>query len=139
MIALLPSAADAQRLAVAGGEPVDELHLTVAYFADADDLPDPALVAAQFAGPVTAEVSGHAVFCGGDQPVSVYLVQADGLSAANKALAPDGGFDAYVPHITAAYGKTPLVVSGPILFDRIRVASRGQSADMPLSADAEGG
>lgn len=36
MIALLPSAADARRLAVDGGEPADQLHCTLMYLGDAD-------------------------------------------------------------------------------------------------------
>lgn len=45
MIALVPTAEDAARLAVAGGEPVEELHCTIAYYSDADLLPDPETVA----------------------------------------------------------------------------------------------
>lgn len=37
MIALLPSAADAERLAVAGGEAADQLHMTLYYLGDAVD------------------------------------------------------------------------------------------------------
>ncbi len=39
MIALVPSEQDAHRLAVDGGEPVDELHLTLYYLGDAKDIP----------------------------------------------------------------------------------------------------
>lgn len=40
MIALVPSAADAERLAVEGGEPVTDLHLTLAYLGEADAIDD---------------------------------------------------------------------------------------------------
>ena len=116
MIALLPSQADAQRLAVEGGEPADEMHLTLAYFPDAAELGDPAecaaLVAEQLGGPVQGEVNGHAVFNpdGGDkEPCAVYLVQAPGLTAANQTFAPAGDYDSYMPHITAAYRQVPSV------------------------------
>lgn len=145
MIALVPSAADAARLAVDGGEPVDEMHLTIAYFPDATEMGDPAetaaLVAEQVGGPVTGEVNGHAMFHpGGDNPCAVYLVQAPGLSAANQVFAPPGDYDSYTPHITAAYNPTaPLVETGPITFDRVRVAYCGSYTDVALSDDEEGG
>lgn len=138
MVALVPTSADAERLAVAGGEPAAELHVTLAYFPDADRM-DPgqlaASVAAAFPGPVRGEVSGRADFTGGDRPCAVYLVQAPGLAAAHDALAPEGGtFDAYVPHITAGYdmGAASLTESGPVTFDRARISVRGQTQDIPL-------
>lgn len=39
MVALIPADTDAQRLAVDGGEPVDQLHVTVAYLGDAAGCP----------------------------------------------------------------------------------------------------
>ncbi|MFY1595481.1 2'-5' RNA ligase family protein [Micromonospora sp. WMMD737] len=38
MVALIPTPEDAQRLAVEGGEPVDELHVTLMYLGKADEL-----------------------------------------------------------------------------------------------------
>ncbi len=38
MIALVPSDADAKRLAIEGGEPLDQLHLTLVYLGDADQI-----------------------------------------------------------------------------------------------------
>lgn len=139
MVALLPSEGDAQRLSVAGGEPADELHVTVAYFPDAAAM-DPThladVVADLFPEPVLGEVSGRADFTGGDRPCAVYLVQAPGLSAAHDAIAPEGTFDAYVPHITAGYdvASTALTEGGPITFDRARIAVRGEYQDVPLGA-----
>ncbi|MGA5033382.1 ADP-ribosyltransferase [Streptomyces cellulosae] len=40
MIALVPAQADAERLALDGGEPVDELHCTLLFLGDADDWDD---------------------------------------------------------------------------------------------------
>ena len=42
MVALLPSREDAEHLAVSGGEPVHELHVTLAYLGNAADIPQPA-------------------------------------------------------------------------------------------------
>jgi len=39
MIALVPSDADIERLAVPGGEPADELHLTICYLGEAAKIP----------------------------------------------------------------------------------------------------
>lgn len=38
MVALVPAAADAERLAVEGGEPAEELHLTLVYLGEADQI-----------------------------------------------------------------------------------------------------
>lgn len=137
MIALVPTLEDAQRLAVDGGEPVDELHCTIAYYPNADDIATPAAFVDSldgFDGSIAATISGTAVF-GGDNPCSVYLVQADGLAALHEAIAPESGsFDAFVPHITAAYDPD-VVIDGtarPITFDRIRVSMQGQTVDVPL-------
>jgi hypothetical protein len=42
MVALIPSETDARRLAVEGGEPVDQLHITLMYLGTAADIPDEA-------------------------------------------------------------------------------------------------
>lgn len=140
MVALLPSAADAARLAVAGGEPAEELHVTVGYFPDASAM-DPEhladVVTDLFPGPIQGEVSGRADFTG-DRPCAVYLVQAPGLAAAHGVIAPeDGEFDAYVPHITAGYdvGSDALAADlGTVTFDRARISVRGEHQDVPLGA-----
>ncbi|QRY62747.1 hypothetical protein JVX90_00270 [Gordonia sp. PDNC005] len=137
MVALVPTRDDAMRLSVPGGEPVEELHLTVAYFADAEQMPPAEVVFEQFRSAgvsPTAEVSGHAVFRGGDSPCAVYLVQGDGLTAFHEATAPaDGDYDAYIPHITAAYSEQPLTEIGPTTFDRLRIAVRGEHTDYPIA------
>ncbi|MFT4086140.1 MAG: hypothetical protein QM658_03145 [Gordonia sp. (in: high G+C Gram-positive bacteria)] len=137
MIALLPTAHDAARLAAAGGEPADELHCTIAYYPDADQMPSPVEVAdfitATYHGPVEAVISGTATF-DSDNPCSVYLVQADGLAGLHDHFAPAGGtFDAYVPHITIRYsGDVGLDAAGTVTFDRIRISVRGEHTDIPL-------
>lgn len=142
MIALLPSAEDASRLAVDGGEPADELHVTLAYFPDADDMDDPADIADRlqqmFPGGVQGDVNGHAVFNPDHPdktPCAVYLMQAPGLADAHTELAPDGGdYDSYVPHMTAQYDPTgPLSETGSVTFDRARIAKRGHQIDVPLA------
>lgn len=87
MIALVPSAEDAERLALDGGEPVDELHLTLWYLGEAapwtEDQRDEltALVrsrAADLSGPITAYAFGVNHWNpGSDDPAWVWAVSDD--------------------------------------------------------------
>lgn len=56
MVALIPTAEDAERLAVEGGEPVEQLHVTLAYLGKADQIPDRARQ--QVIGEVMRAVAG---------------------------------------------------------------------------------
>lgn len=70
MVALVPTDVDAERLALGQGEPVEALHLTLAYLGDGDAIPaaawdDMLAEAAMIAdnlGPITANVFGAAVW-----------------------------------------------------------------------------
>ncbi|WP_282775889.1 2'-5' RNA ligase family protein [Nocardia sp. CC201C] len=153
MVALVPAAEDAARLALDGGEPVDELHLTLAYLGEAAEWTPEQTDAVRMAiselapsGPVLGEVWGHALFnpdTDGKQPCAVYLVGADGLTdlrqAVLGALLDTGGpvpeqHDPFVPHVTAGYelGVDQLSATGPIRFDRLRVAFAGSNDDIAL-------
>ncbi|WP_280246742.1 2'-5' RNA ligase family protein [Nocardia abscessus] len=153
MIALVPAAEDAARLAVEGGETVDELHLTLAYLGEAAEWTPEQIDAVHTAvaelapsGPVLGEVWGHATFNPNSpdkDPCAVYLIQADGLSDFRQAIVgamlDTGGpmpeqHDTFVPHVTAGYGlpAAELVETGPIRFDRIRIAFAGTYEDIPL-------
>ena len=155
MIALLPTAEDAKRLAV-GDVSVDELHLTLAYLPDVGSFDDPAMLAGMFAadGPISGEVNGAGTLGGG---VAVWLVNTPGLTDRRNALTDalhdsDGqvpfvskDFDGFLPHITySSGGVTPgdpiPGVYGPVTFDRLRVSLRGKHTDVPLgSTDGIGG
>ncbi|MGW4123628.1 2'-5' RNA ligase family protein [Nocardia sp. NPDC004711] len=151
MVALIPAAEDAQRLAVAGGDPVEELHVTLAYLGQAADWSPEQADAVRTAiadiaptGPMTGEVWGWAQFNpDGDQPCAVYLVGADGLGDFRQAvlgalLDIDGPMpaqhDPFVPHLTAGYGLPvdQLTETGAVRFDRIRIAFAGQNTDIAL-------
>ncbi|MGW4718266.1 2'-5' RNA ligase family protein [Nocardia sp. NPDC004260] len=153
MIALVPAAEDAARLAVEGGEDVDELHVTLAYLGEAvewtpEQIDDVHTAVAELApsGPMLGEVWGHAAFNPNSpdkDPCAVYLVGADGLADFRQAVlgaALDSGgpvpeqHDTFVPHVTAGYGLpvADLSETGPIRFDRIRVAFAGKYEDIPL-------
>lgn len=154
MIALLPTAEDAKRLAV-GDVSVDELHLTLAYLPDVGDFDDPSMLAEMFHadGPIRGEVNGAGNLGGG---VAVWLVNTPGLTDRRDALVaaleeatgaptPSRDFDGFLPHITyASGGVTPgdpiPGVYGPVTFDRLRVSLRGKHTDVPLgSTDAISG
>jgi 2'-5' RNA ligase len=157
MIALIPSVGDAQQLAVAGGDDPDEMHLTLIYLGD--DLSDwddaqraQVMAAAQQTAatmsPVQARAFGHAQFNpdGGDDgsrdPCAVYLIgDTDQLGPARDALASTTDQDQhtpFVPHVTAGTGvnASDLSYTGPVTFDRMRVAMGDDTTDIPLGGDS---
>jgi 2'-5' RNA ligase len=116
MVALYPPADLARELAIPGGLPVDELHCTIAYTGDAVDIDAGALTDAVHAvagrDPITATISGHARFTGGDKgDVVVALVDSadiEDLRQAVVAALADRGIDiprdhGFTAHITLAY------------------------------------
>lgn len=162
MIGLVPSEADADRLAVDGGEPADELHLTLLYLGDAVDVSDEARAAIEvavrrYAGePITAEAFSVNMFNpnSDDGDMAVVLgVGNDGGPALHRlhtdvgaAVRGTGGFELpeqhepWVPHVTLAYtddlnlAATVVDRVGPITFDRIRLAFADHVVDIPLSS-----
>lgn len=165
MIALIP--ADPDPLVVDGGDPAEEIHLTLAYLGDDLDTwteeqsiaVEQAVrgLAASWPGEVAGRVFGHALFNPDGtkfKPCAVHLL-GDGadvvrlhdevIERVNTAL---GGAKTlpvqhvpYVPHLTAGYGLpvTALSFTGPVSFDRVRVAMRGDYIDLPLAgATTEG-
>lgn len=152
MIALVPAAEDAARLAIEGGDPADEMHCTLAYLGEAAEWTPEQIDAVHAAvaelvpsGPILGEVWGHASFNPNSpdkEQCAVYLVAADGLSDFRQAIlgaAMDSGpvpeqHDGFVPHLTAGYNlpAAELAETGPIRFDRIRIAFAGQYEDIPL-------
>ncbi|RKR92790.1 hypothetical protein BDK92_7270 [Micromonospora pisi] len=155
MIALLPTADDAARLAVDDGEPVGELHTTLMFLGKGDAWGDTAraeviAAATQIAANLPAfTVDGFApsVFNpGGPEPCLVLLVGGPGLQEAHDAaigaVTSDGVPEQrapWVPHITLTYSgdldTLPDLVdrTGPVAFDRIRVAFGGDHTDIPLT------
>lgn len=159
IIALYPRAADAQTLAIPGGQPPADLHVTLVYFGG--DLTGPAEteLVRKLAGfstpdahPVSADVFGHAVFnpspdesdtalvyVVGDSPQLVPLrLQALGLSKPLVQLPAQP--DPWVPHITAAYGPsdTVLTYTGSVVFDRIGLSVGDRTTYFPLGPPTTG-
>ncbi|MFC0504234.1 2'-5' RNA ligase family protein [Micromonospora costi] len=170
MVALIPRAADAARLAVEGGEPVDELHLTLLYLGKAVDFSPKAQAAVVDAvrrattdtPPVEAHAFAVSVFNppgvtsadGRDRDTCLVLgiggddleyVQAVAASAARHAALQfqvdvSKPHRPWVPHVTLTYtddlSQIPALAArtGPVVFDRVRVAFAGQHIDIPLTA-----
>lgn len=153
MIALVPSAEDAARLAVEGYEPADVLHTTLVFLGDAanwtPEQRDALETAVSEVGlvPMTGQIWGHASFNpAGDEPCAVYLVEAEGItslqSAVLGALDESGTYElvpeqheCFVPHVTAGYGLdvTALTETGPVRFDRLRISFADTDVrDIPL-------
>lgn len=164
MIALVPSQADCERLAVEGGEPVDQLHLTLAYLGEADAIDAAArgaiITAAWDAleamGPISADGFSVSVFNPGDEndrdTCVVVGVSGDDLAAAHTGVseAVTSVFDVpdqhapFAAHITLVYTDDLSVVEevaearvGPITFDRLRIAFAGEVTDIVLGDQAE--
>lgn len=157
MIALLPSEADAERLAMEGFESADQLHLTLVYLGDAVDFSDEQRAAIINAvrrranNAITANAFAVSVFnMNGDEPCVVLGIGNAGTELEQLHSGVFGAARSYniaenhtpwVPHVTLAYTNAPLELLsdaaerlGPITFDRIRVAFGGDNVDLPLSA-----
>jgi SPP1 gp7 family putative phage head morphogenesis protein len=170
MVALLPSAADVDRLAVPGGELPDDLHLTLLFLGDGADIPDGVRER------IVAQVREQVGLLAGDGGVAL-PVESDGfaISAFNPGsedrdtaiVLGVGGADLqvvqrgiahavadvydypeqhapWVPHVTLTYSDDLGLVAelsdrtGPIVFDRLRVAFGDQVHDIPLALPRDG-
>lgn len=153
MLALYPPARIARSLAVEEGLPPEEIHLTVAYAGKAADVDPSALkaVARKLArrDPISASVSGHARFTGGDTDVIVALADGaaledlrrdamDLLGAQGVSVPREHG---YVPHMTLRYagagdpdpvGRLKPV---PVKFAGVSVVHGKQRTDYPFGGE----
>lgn len=160
MIALIPDEVTAERIGTVGpqGEATDDLHLTLAYLGDdvmslpeaqREAILEAARVRAMTLPPVTARVFAHAVFNpdahADRQPCAVYLVsdsrELGPLREELGAYAAAEQHEPFIPHITAGYGVPvdDLTFTGPVRFDRLRVALGGDYHDFPLTGTSTKG
>src|SRR4051812_8025032 len=156
MIALIPRADDAAALVVPGGEPVEEMHLTLTYLgndvttwsaAEQTQALNAAGAAASQLAAVQARIMAHALFNPdaheGRSPCAVYLVSDSAVLAPLRNVlaqfAAAEQHEPFIPHVTAGYGVPigKLSFVGPIVFDRLRVALGGQVMDYPLGDPEE--
>lgn len=161
MVALVPSEADLDRLALPGGEPRDELHLTLAYLGDAADVPPEARDALlqaltdyaqhEAGGPIQANAFGVAYWNpDGPEPAWVLNVGDElgstGLDDVHDVVSeivddsvptlPDQ-HSPWQPHVCIAYSITGIFNDlvarlGPVTFDRLRLAFGGDVRDLEL-------
>lgn len=152
MVALLPDAESARKLVIEGGEPADQLHVTLAYLGDdvtgwTDSQREQVLARARaVAGhtePVDARAFAHATFNpdahADRQPCAVYLIgdtdRIPELHLDFRGLASALQHPGFVAHLTGAYGKKAeaLTYTGPVRFDRLVVALGGDWTELPLT------
>lgn len=156
MIALIPSDADLERLAVLNGKPADQLHLTLAYLGDAaaiDDMTRQDIMAAAssyFSEVVRTEAFAVNVFnphTSAQDTALVLGVKGEDIAGPHQnmmsavrgvfAEMPDN-HKPWIPHVTLAYTDDVDRVAefcdklGPITFDTLRFAFAGENTDIPL-------
>lgn len=162
MVALVPSEADLDRLALPEGEPRDELHLTLAYLGDAVDIAPEVVdalfgylqeIAVELGAPIVANAFGVAYWNPtGPEPAWVLNVgddrEGDGPRLGDAHDAVEEVVESVVPtlpaqhspwqpHVCIAYSITGVFNDlverlGPITFDRIRLAMGGAVRDLDL-------
>lgn len=155
MVALIPTDADAERLAVDDGEPPGELHATLLYLGKAVDWTDDDRQAVIDAvtrvatGHGSVEADGFALSMfnpGGDEPCIVLGLggpELDDIHTTVAAAITDGPVPEqrtpWIPHVTLTYTDDAAQLAdltdrtGPVVFDRIRVAFAGDHTDIPLA------
>jgi 2'-5' RNA ligase len=160
MIALIPTATDADRMALDGGEDVDALHLTLMFLGedtDHDAQQRAALVSEMTSAFGTipsfeANAFGVAVWNpNGDDPCVVLNVGGERLdefhlqasaSVRSLEMSIPEQHQPWSPHICLAYDPTRiedgLASVGPVTFDRVRVAFGDDVTDVALG-DSSGG
>jgi 2'-5' RNA ligase len=165
MVALIPSEADAARLALDGGDPATALHLTLVFLGEGDDWPSGAqrgvrgLVRmwAERIPPIEANAFAAALFNPGPDQAFVLMVgEGKGQESGNSPITQshdevlavfDGAqipeqHSPWVAHVTLGYGDSVdfaevVERTGPIIFDRVRVAFGESITDIPLSGGEE--
>lgn len=158
MIAWVPRVQDADKLVITGdgAEPVEELHVTIAYLGDdvsgltpqqRREIGEAVWAAASDLAPLTVRIGGYGLFNPhGDndmEPCAVYLVGGDRklteLHDEMSALTEQEQFVPYIAHLTAGYGVPieRLSFTGEIVLDRLRLALGDDVIDFPLSGKDE--
>lgn len=163
MFALVPSNPDA--LTVDGGDPAEQMHLTLAYLGDdltgldpqtVKALQDDAAALAQSYAPINGRIMGHAHWNmdggpdGDKEPCAVYQIEGNDLiQQLHDAAVHSGGthlgadfpaqHNPFMAHVTAGYNLDPgaLSATGPVTFDTLRLAIADQDFDYPLTGSEE--
>lgn len=145
MFALIPSGEDAQRLAVPGGEPIEDLHCTIIYFGeDVSDIDPSEIIQAlegvtRGYGQFPSRAFAWALFNpDGDSACAVYLIgdnsdlapfRQESLAAVEHLIDLHPQHEPFHAHITAQYEPTfdGMAEVGKVLFDRAELHWAGQT------------
>lgn len=154
MISLRLDAPSAEALVIEGAEPVEDLHLTLAYLGQdvTDWSPHSAMILAagiaELYAPLACAAFAHATFNpAGEEPCAVYLIgdskeletlRADVALAAYAEYNVTDAHAPFVAHVTAGYDleAADLAYTGPITFDAIEVHWAGETHSYPFSGFA---
>lgn len=159
MVALYPDQATAKSLAVEGGEPVDELHVTLAYLGRTGDVSftaDDVVAAVRGAvaehQPLSGSVGGLGVFPAGDDGTPVWApVDVPGLETLRENIVrsldegPTAGAVArnhgYTPHLTLGYDLPSIKPAAPhqVRFGEAFVVFGDQRTPVPFGARTSAG
>jgi 2'-5' RNA ligase len=160
MVALFPTDDVATDLAVAGGEPPEQLHVTLAFLGDSGAFTEDQVVKlkvvveawAHTVAPIEAKISGVGMFNGDaedpnsddvtyasiDAPVlpDVRHRLVEAMTEAGLPVATSHGF---TPHMTLAYSKIPVAMeSRQVEFSQVTIAFGPEHYSFPLTGpDAE--
>lgn len=151
MVALYPDPKDAVDLAVKGGEPADQLHVTLAFLGSARGKPKEKALAAVSAWakktpPLKGETSGVGYFDVGKATCTYRSVDLPDLPTAREVLikaleksgAPARTDHGFSPHMTVDYRYRKLEVEkAPIVFRSVTLAWGGERHSFPLEGGAK--
>lgn len=154
MIALYPTPPQAEALAIEGGQPADELHLTLVYLGDADGVNASEVRDAlgdDLGRPLGGQAGDVFQFPKGDDGVPLNVSPAvEGLEdfraelvrrLAAAGIEDASSFSDWVPHICLGYDNDPAEAEGkvglPLSFDSVAVVVAGERTDVALTASID--
>lgn len=152
MVALRPPLEVAEKLAVPDGTPASELHVTLAYLGDAEELSDPSLLTdlvgkvVSAAAPLSGQLSGIGQFGPGPDGTPVYIpVDVPGLSALRERIAAAIGESPLAGNLRTDHGFTPHLTLGynvsadpveptPVDFGSVFVVIGPDEVELPIGS-----
>jgi hypothetical protein len=158
MLAFLPSHTEA--LLVDGGEPADELHVTMLYLGDdhtqytVQDRHEISRVLSELNhGPITATVTGVQTLGSSEPPATVLMLDSAELQVIRPRLKtellgagvpiPEDTYPEYLPHLTVGYGTdlaaSEHLVGQHLTLDRIGAFYGPDRAEVPLQEETRMG